>query len=140
MQCFIKRNQSSQTYHLYLSLTQGTVLLLHMVIVSNSSTHCVFFKCKLCNACLFCLTLCLQCSSILLYMSALADDGKFLLAARKYRRTTCTDYIISLQVDDMSKGSGTYIGKLRCVVINSLFKLSCQQSLKLNLDLVGIVY
>nr|GLL42091.1 tubby-like F-box protein 3 [Ipomoea trifida] len=74
MQCFIKRNQSSQTYHLYLSLTQ-----------------------------------------------ALADDGKFLLAARKYRRTTCTDYIISLQVDDMSKGSGTYIGKLRSNFLGTKF-------------------
>ncbi|XP_019172873.1 PREDICTED: tubby-like F-box protein 3 [Ipomoea nil] len=74
MQCFIKRNQSSQTYNLYLSLTQ-----------------------------------------------ALADDGKFLLAARKYRRTTCTDYIISLQVDDMSKGSGTYIGKLRSNFLGTKF-------------------
>ncbi|KAK6130441.1 hypothetical protein DH2020_035851 [Rehmannia glutinosa] len=45
--------------------------------------------------------------------SALADDGKFLLAARKCRRPTCTDYIISLQADDMSKGNDTYIGKLR---------------------------
>ncbi|KAI3864077.1 hypothetical protein MKW98_031669, partial [Papaver atlanticum] len=44
---------------------------------------------------------------------ALTDNGKFLLAARKARRTTCTDYIISIDADDMSKGSGTYIGKLR---------------------------
>lgn len=61
-------------------------------------------------------------------MAALADDGKFLLAARKYRRTTCTDYIISLQADDISKGSCTYIGKLRCVMINSLFKLKSTKS------------
>jgi tubby-related protein 1 len=46
-------------------------------------------------------------------VAALADDGKFLLAARKWRRPTCTGYIISLDADDMSKGSGTYIGKLR---------------------------
>eukprot|EP00262_Sarcandra_glabra_P013918 TRINITY_DN3949_c0_g1_i1.p1 TRINITY_DN3949_c0_g1~~TRINITY_DN3949_c0_g1_i1.p1 ORF type:complete len:349 (+),score=50.99 TRINITY_DN3949_c0_g1_i1:138-1184(+) len=65
-QCFIKRNRATQTYHLYLGLTQ-----------------------------------------------ALADNGKSLLAARKFRRATCTDYIISLDADDMSKGSGTYIGKLR---------------------------
>ncbi|XAR57132.1 hypothetical protein NMG60_11025164 [Bertholletia excelsa] len=44
---------------------------------------------------------------------ALADDGKFLLAARKYRRPTCADYNISLHVDDISKGSNTYVGKLR---------------------------
>ncbi|XP_038980555.1 tubby-like F-box protein 11 isoform X2 [Phoenix dactylifera] len=66
LQCFIKRNRATQTYHLYLGLSQ-----------------------------------------------ALTDNGKFLLAARKCRRPTCTDYLISLDADDMSKGSGTYIGKLR---------------------------
>lgn len=50
----------------------------------------------------------------LFIVAALADDGKFLLAARKYRRPTCTDYIISLDADEMSKGGGTCIGKLRC--------------------------
>lgn len=44
---------------------------------------------------------------------ALTDNGKFLLAARKCRRTTCTDYVISLDGEEMSKGSNTYIGKLR---------------------------
>ncbi|XP_075516324.1 tubby-like F-box protein 6 isoform X2 [Primulina tabacum] len=44
---------------------------------------------------------------------ALADDGKFLLAARKCRRATCTDYVISLHVNDMQKGRSAYVGKLR---------------------------
>ncbi|KAL4592954.1 hypothetical protein LXL04_005963 [Taraxacum kok-saghyz] len=74
LQCFIKRKRSTQTYFLYLSLTQ-----------------------------------------------ALADDGKFLLAARKFRRTTCTDYIISLHGDDMSKGSNRYIGKLRSNFLGTKF-------------------
>ncbi|KAF2314953.1 hypothetical protein GH714_037304 [Hevea brasiliensis] len=39
------------------------------------------------------------------------DDGKFLLAARRCRRPTCTDYIISLNFGDVSRGSSTYIGK-----------------------------
>lgn len=47
--------------------------------------------------------------------AASTDDGKFLLAARKCRRPTCTDYVISLNADDVSKGSSTYIGKLRSV-------------------------
>jgi len=47
-------------------------------------------------------------------IAALADDGKFLLAARKFRRPTCTDYIISLNADDMSRESSAHIGKLRC--------------------------
>nr|XP_043636203.1 tubby-like F-box protein 6 [Erigeron canadensis] len=74
LQCFIKRKRSTQTYSLYLSLTQ-----------------------------------------------ALADDGKFLLAARKFRRPTCTDYIISLHADDMSKGSSRYIGKLRSNFLGTKF-------------------
>nr|XP_043609674.1 tubby-like F-box protein 3 [Erigeron canadensis] len=74
IQCFIKRNRSAQTYHLYLSLNQA----------SN-------------------------------------DDGKFLLAAKKYRRATCTDYIISLNAEDVSKGSSTYIGKLRSNFLGTKF-------------------
>lgn len=74
LQCFIKRNRNSQTYHLYLGLT-----------------------------------------------SALTDNGKFLLVARKYRRPTCTDYVISLNAEDMSKGSGTYIGKLRSNFLGTKF-------------------
>ncbi|RZC55483.1 hypothetical protein C5167_014345 [Papaver somniferum] len=74
IQCFIKRNRTAQTYHLYLGLTP-----------------------------------------------ALTDNGKFLLAARKARRTTCTDYIISIDADDMSKGSGTYIGKLRSNFLGTKF-------------------
>ncbi|EEF45478.1 tubby-like F-box protein 3 [Ricinus communis] len=74
LQCFIKRCRSTQTYYLYLSLT-----------------------------------------------NALTDDGKLLLAARKCRRTTCTDYIISLDADDMSKGSSTYVGKLRSNFLGTKF-------------------
>ncbi|XP_044499925.1 tubby-like F-box protein 3 [Mangifera indica] len=74
LQCFIKRSRSTQTYHLYLSLT-----------------------------------------------NALADDGKFLLAAHKFRRPTCTDYIISLHAHNMSKGSNTYIGKLRSNFLGTKF-------------------
>lgn len=46
--------------------------------------------------------------------AALADDGKFLLAAHKCRRPTFTDYLISLDAGNMSKGSSAYVGKLRC--------------------------
>lgn len=76
LKCFIKRSRSTQTYFLFLSLT-----------------------------------------------NALTDDGKFLLAARKCRRATCTDYIISLHANDMSKGSGTYIGKLRSNFLGTKFTI-----------------
>ncbi|XP_052208444.1 tubby-like F-box protein 3 [Diospyros lotus] len=74
LQCFIRRNRSTQTYHLYLNLTL-----------------------------------------------ALADKGKFLLLARKFGRTMCTDYNISLQADDTSRGSRAYIGKLRSNFVGAKF-------------------
>ncbi|KAE9591408.1 hypothetical protein Lal_00038985 [Lupinus albus] len=76
LQCFIKRNRSTQTYYLYLNLT-----------------------------------------------STLGDDGKFLLAARKCRRPTCTDYMISLDADDMSKGSNAHVGKLRSNFLGTKFTI-----------------
>ncbi|GMH28443.1 hypothetical protein Nepgr_030286 [Nepenthes gracilis] len=74
LQCFIRRNRSTHTYHLYLSLT-----------------------------------------------NALAENGKFLLAAHRFRRATCNDYILSLNADDMSKGGGGYIGKLRSNFLGTKF-------------------
>eukprot|EP00252_Welwitschia_mirabilis_P008635 TRINITY_DN2062_c0_g1_i1.p1 TRINITY_DN2062_c0_g1~~TRINITY_DN2062_c0_g1_i1.p1 ORF type:complete len:315 (+),score=46.46 TRINITY_DN2062_c0_g1_i1:98-1042(+) len=51
----------------------------------------------------------------------LADEGKFLLAARKVRRATSTDYIISFDPDDFSRGSNKYIGKLRSNFLGTKF-------------------
>ncbi|KAF7837877.1 tubby-like F-box protein 3 [Senna tora] len=76
LQCFIKRHRSTQTYYLFLSLT-----------------------------------------------NALDDDGKFLLAARKYRHPTYTDYVISLDADDISKGSKNYVGKLRSNFLGTKFTI-----------------
>lgn len=47
-----------------------------------------------------------------------AEDGndKLLLAAKKIRRATCTEFVISLVADNFSRSSSTYIGKLRQVV------------------------
>ncbi|CAN4091466.1 unnamed protein product [Withania somnifera] len=82
IQCFIRRNRNSQTYHLYLNLNEA----------SN-------------------------------------DDGKFLLAARKCRWPTYTDYIISLNAEDVSKGSSTYIGKLRSNFLGTKFTIYDAQPL-----------
>ncbi|KAJ0259061.1 Tubby-like F-box protein 3 [Hirschfeldia incana] len=75
VQCYIIRNRTNQTYHLYLGLNQAA---------SN-------------------------------------DDGKFLLAAKRFRRPTCTDYVISLNSDDVSRGSSSYIGKLRSNFLGTKF-------------------
>ncbi|KAL5697929.1 Tubby-like F-box protein 7 [Ranunculus cassubicifolius] len=40
------------------------------------------------------------------------ENGKFLLAARKFRHVTHTEYIISLDADDFSQRSSAYVGKL----------------------------
>ncbi|GMI64112.1 tubby like protein 3 [Hibiscus trionum] len=79
LQCFIKRNRSTQTYYLYLGLTN-------------------------------------------------AEDGKFLLAARKCSHTTGNEYIISLNAEDMSKGSSSYVGKLRSNYLRNRFTIFDGQS------------
>lgn len=57
--------------------------------------------------------LCLFFGSFPHQLPALTDKGKFLLAARRYRCGTHTEYIISLDADDLSQGSNAYVGKLR---------------------------
>lgn len=76
IQCFIKRDRATSSYHLYLGLT-----------------------------------------------ATLSENGKFLLAARKSRRPTCTDYIVSLNAEDMSRGSNRYIGKLRSNFLGTKFTI-----------------
>ena len=43
----------------------------------------------------------------------LVENGKFLLSAKRNKRTTCTEYVISMDADNISRSSSTYIGKLR---------------------------
>lgn len=65
-------------------------------------------------------------STYYLYLSltaTLVDNGKFVLAARKFRRATSSDYIISLDADDMSRGGETYVGKLRSNFLGTKFTI-----------------
>jgi hypothetical protein len=99
------RNRSNQTYYLYLGLNQG------------ETNRCFFFS--LCIPNLF-----LNNTQRFTFSGPAAasnDDGKFLLAAKRFRRPTCTDYIISLNCDDVSRGSNTYIGKLRSNFLGTKF-------------------
>ncbi|URD74462.1 Tub family [Musa troglodytarum] len=75
IQCFIKRDKSKLTYHLYLSLSP----------------------------------------------SVLVETGKFLLSAKRNRRTTCTEYIISMDANSISRSSYSYIGKLRSNFLGTKF-------------------
>ncbi|CAK9313773.1 unnamed protein product [Citrullus colocynthis] len=75
IKCFIKRDKSNLTYHLYLCLSPAL----------------------------------------------LVDNGKFLLSAKRTRRTTCTEYVISMDADNISRSSNTYIGKLRSNFLGTKF-------------------
>jgi hypothetical protein len=51
----------------------------------------------------------------------LVENGKFLLSAKRTRRTTSTEYIISIGADHISRSSNTYIGKLRSNFLGTKF-------------------
>ncbi|CAN4116476.1 unnamed protein product [Withania somnifera] len=51
----------------------------------------------------------------------LVENGKFLLSAKRNRRTTCTEYIISMNADNISRSSSSYIGKLRSNFLGTKF-------------------
>ncbi|PWA61683.1 hypothetical protein CTI12_AA365130 [Artemisia annua] len=44
--------------------------------------------------------------------SLLAENGKFLLAAKQNRRSTCTEYVILMDADNISRSNSSYIGKV----------------------------
>ncbi|CAL9750128.1 unnamed protein product [Musa acuminata subsp. burmannicoides] len=53
--------------------------------------------------------------------SVLVETGKFLLSAKRNRRTTCTEYIISMDAANISRSSYSYIGKLRSNFLGTKF-------------------
>ncbi|EPS71831.1 hypothetical protein M569_02926 [Genlisea aurea] len=63
-------------------------------------------------------------ASFYLYLAltpSFTEKGKFLLAARRYRNGAHTEYIISLDADDLSQGSKAYVGKLRSDFLGTNF-------------------
>jgi tubby and related proteins len=52
-------------------------------------------------------------SYMFLWSVVTAETGKFLLSAKRHRKTTCTEYTISMDADNISRSSRTYIGKVR---------------------------
>lgn len=77
IQCFIKRDKSKSTYHLYLCLSNAVLM----------------------------------------------ENGKFLLSAKRNRKTTCTEYVISMDADNISRSSSTYIGKIRSNFLGTKFMI-----------------
>ncbi|KAK4285872.1 hypothetical protein QN277_002507 [Acacia crassicarpa] len=65
-------------------------------------------------------------STFYLYLAltpSFTDKGKFLLAARRYRRGANTEYIISLDAEDFSQGSNAYVGKLSSDFLGTNFTI-----------------
>ncbi|KAH1047737.1 hypothetical protein J1N35_038521 [Gossypium stocksii] len=63
-------------------------------------------------------------STYLLFYGLVPSEGegdKMLLAARKVRRATCTDFVISLAAYDFARASYTYVGKLRSNFLGTKF-------------------
>ncbi|KAG6424455.1 hypothetical protein SASPL_114873 [Salvia splendens] len=63
-------------------------------------------------------------STFYLYLAltpSFTDQGKFLLAARRYKNGARTEYIISLDPEDLSQGSKAYVGKLRSDFLGTNF-------------------
>ncbi|KAI3451675.1 hypothetical protein Pfo_008340 [Paulownia fortunei] len=51
------------------------------------------------------------------------ENDKLLLAAKKIRRATSTDFVISLVADDFSRASNTFVGKLRSNFLGTKFTI-----------------
>ncbi|KAG6755213.1 hypothetical protein POTOM_041031 [Populus tomentosa] len=65
-------------------------------------------------------------STFYLYLAvtpSFMDKGKFLLAARRYRHGAHTEYIISLDADELSQGSNAYVGKLSSDFLGTNFTI-----------------
>ncbi|KAJ7564131.1 hypothetical protein O6H91_02G003700 [Diphasiastrum complanatum] len=59
----------------------------------------------------------------------IVENGKFLLSARKFRRATTSDYVISLDAENFSRGSNSYMGKLRSNFLGTKFTMYDSQPL-----------
>ncbi|CAN1225448.1 Tubby-like F-box protein 2 [Linum perenne] len=64
-----------------------------------------------------------------LKQAAAGQSDKLLLAAKRIRRTTCTDFIISLVANDFSRSSNNYVGRLRSNFMGTKFTISDRLSL-----------
>ncbi|XP_042494212.1 tubby-like F-box protein 5 [Macadamia integrifolia] len=53
----------------------------------------------------------------------LGENGKLLFAARKIRRAAGTDFVISLDANDFSRASNTYVGKMRSNFLGTKFTI-----------------
>ncbi|KAH7522990.1 hypothetical protein JRO89_XSUnG0085800 [Xanthoceras sorbifolium] len=125
--CLIKRNKKTSTFYLHLALTPCSLSAVCEKDNDDSEMQSVTqvdFMTKL--------VLILVVSDLGLEVPIIfpqflrisfTDKGKFLLAARRYRRGAHTEYIISLDADDLSQGSNAYVGKLSSDFLGTNFMI-----------------
>ncbi|CAL9118362.1 unnamed protein product [Musa textilis] len=81
-------------------------------------------------------------STFLLFLglspSLQGQNDKLLLAARKIRRATSTDFVISLTADDFSRASSSYIGKVRQVISSTSLRAASSAPCCFPYGLFGI--
>ncbi|GJM87932.1 hypothetical protein PR202_ga03938 [Eleusine coracana subsp. coracana] len=127
IQCFIKRDKSTQTYYLYLCLSSGepTAGIMFVVLFTSCSylcsiraiaSHLQFYLLIPSFYHYCCVT---QCN--LFPTAVLVENGKFLLSAKKTSRPTCTEYTIFMNADNISRSNKMYIGKLRSNLLGTKF-------------------
>ncbi|GLC37771.1 hypothetical protein PLESTB_001475100 [Pleodorina starrii] len=57
------------------------------------------------------------------YSLFLEEGRKFLLSARKRKKQTTSNYVISLNIDDLSRESGSFFGKVRANFVGTEFTI-----------------
>ena len=57
------------------------------------------------------------------YSLYLEDGRRFLLTARKHKQKTTSNYVISLDSEDLKRESGAFFGKLRSNFVGSDFTI-----------------
>ncbi|KAK9053764.1 hypothetical protein SSX86_024838 [Deinandra increscens subsp. villosa] len=57
------------------------------------------------------------------------ENGKFLLSAKRNRRSTCTEYVISMDADNISRSNNGYVGKVRSNFLGTKFIIYDSQPL-----------
>lgn len=57
------------------------------------------------------------------YQLFLEENKRFLLAARKRKKARTSNYVVSVDLDDLSRGSGNFYGKLRSNFVGTEFSV-----------------
>ncbi|TQD97603.1 hypothetical protein C1H46_016777 [Malus baccata] len=126
VQCFIKRDKSNLTYHLFLCLSPETVFMSCMYSdAANEVGHipsiCTHRAATSSLKSLYVFLVVVKELFQVYSLALLVENGKFLLSAKRTRRTTCTEYVISMDADNISRSSSSYIGKLRSNFLGTKF-------------------